>query len=536
MKIYWLYKDESYRGRLWDQGLLEDMFKDEINILTSDIPKTDEAIVVLPARYFVEETKWLNDQIKNVGKLKLILSSDEESLFPIDKINHPSYKLYLMTPRFDRKYPDGTVFIGEGYPPHMVLPDEPPTKSLDYFFSGQITHERRQMLAKAEEVIEEFRENNQLKGKFNSTPGFTQGLKPEDYYKEMMKAKAVPCPAGPATPDSFRLFEALECGAVPIADSKSPAGVINYWQQLYPDAPFPIFEDYGVLQGELMNVRDNYPVMNNDCLAWWIRYKHDLKEDLLGVSTEAITVIVPTSPVKSNPDTSIIEETIASIRTHLPKAKIIITFDGVRPEQEELTDNYNEYIRRVLWLANRKWGCVYPLIFKEHSHQALMAKEALKHVKSPLVLYVEHDAPITPDREIEWQGLVNNIFNGQANLIRLCHEELILPDYKHMMIGDVKEVNGIPMIKTVQWSQRPHLASTVFYKEFLDKYFGDQKTMIEDKMHGIVHNAYIQDGELAWNLWRMWIYHPNTDDIGIKRSFHLDARGDAPKFEETFDE
>ena len=33
----------------------------------------------------------------------------------------------------------------------------------------------------------------------------------------------IPCPSGPATPDSFRLWEALEAGCVPIADGYAPA-------------------------------------------------------------------------------------------------------------------------------------------------------------------------------------------------------------------------------------------------------------------------------------------------------------------------
>jgi len=537
MEVFGLCKDEKLRGTQWDQGQLEDLLVDQDSQEVNKLPECEEAIAVIPARYFIEDIEWLNKEIIKVDKLKLILTSDEESLFPIEKLDHSNMKLYVMTPDFKHDYPEGTVFLGEGYPPHMKPHSSPPAKTLDYFFSGQITHERRQLLAKAQETIVEFKDNNQLNGEFISTPGFTKGLEPTEYYQKMMSAKAVPCPSGPATPDSFRVFEALECGAVPICDNISPAGVDNYWARLYPESPLPSFDNYDFVQSELINVRDEYPVKNNNCLAWWMRYKRDLKLDLVGTG-ESITVLVPTSPIESNPDTSIIDETIESVRTHLPTAEIILMFDGVRPEQEEMRADYNEYIRQVLWLANHKWKNVYPIIFKDHCHQAGMTREALNEVKTDLVLFVEHDTPITPDRVIQWEGIVNCIKEGEANLVRLCHEELILPDYKHMTLDEEPLKVGsklIPMVRTVQWSQRPHIASTAFYKTFIEQHFRpEQRTMIEDIMHGVVHNHYEREGIMAWNLWRLWVYHPDTDALGIKRSYHLDGRGSASKYEETF--
>ena len=62
-----------------------------------------------------------------------------------------------------------------------------------------------------------------------------------------------------------------------------------------------------------------------------------------------LTAIIPTSPIKSHPDTSIIEETIKSIRHHLPDSEIIVTFDGVREEQEDLLEEYTEFKKQMLW-------------------------------------------------------------------------------------------------------------------------------------------------------------------------------------------
>lgn len=566
--VLWLsLHPETPKRGYWDMGMLEHIFEGTLynpalgyeydNREVDYIPKTLEgAIVVLPARYHVEDIDELNKQLARLKWVLLILANDEESLFSREKLKHPNMKVYVMTPRPQHDDKPYDLLIGEGFPKDArkllkAAKTEAMERPLDYWFSGQITHSRRRDLVKALHTVLEFSDNNKLVGEWQETAGFTQGLPHPLYYKAMASAKAVPCPSGPATPDSFRLFEALEAGCVPIADNCTPpetgAGVTGYWRYLYPDAPFPMIDDYEFLQGKLTDVRDNYPTLNNKVFAWWQNYKrwlvHKIVDDvhkLSGVeptaedSKKLITIIVPTSIIPSHPDTSMIEHTIADIRTQLPDSEIIITIDGLRAQQSDRAADYQEYIRRLLWLCNHEWTNVLPVVFEEHMHQASMARESLKLVKTPLILYVEHDAPITPDREFEWSSLIYLVLNGTANVIRFCHEELILPDYKHMMLDEKPQrpFNWVNMMRTMQWSQRPHLASTAFYRQMIDTHFNpDSKTMIEDVMHGVVHSHVEREGEMGWNLWRLWIYCPDSDSLGIKRSYHLDGRGADPKFD-----
>lgn len=242
---------------------------------------------------------------------------------------------------------------------------------------------------------------------------------------------------------------------------------------------------------------------------------------------ENITVLVVTSPIQSHPDTRIIDETIGSIRTHLPDSEIIICIDGVREEQEHYKKNYQEYTRRILWKCSNEWNAT-PLLFEEHTHQANMTRKALGLVKTPLILFVEHDTPITPDREIPFEKLSNYILDKKANVIRLHHEALVLDVHEYLMIGDIED----DIQATYQWSQRPHLASTEFYKGMLEEFFPPQaKTMIEDLIYGRLESAYRDRGKAGWDRFRVWLYNPGGD---IKRSYHLDGREGDPKYEETF--
>jgi hypothetical protein len=65
-----------------------------------------------------------------------------------------------------------------------------------------------------------------------------------------------------------------------------------------------------------------------------------------------ITVVIPVSPIKSHPDTAILDETLDSVRYHHPTAEIILTFDGIREEQSRRWHDYEEFIRRALWRAD----------------------------------------------------------------------------------------------------------------------------------------------------------------------------------------
>jgi hypothetical protein len=187
----------------------------------------------------------------------------------------------------------------------------------------------------------------------------------------------------------------------------------------------------------------------------------------------------------------------------------------------------------LLWKANHEWHNVLPIIFEEHSHQATMTRLVLPMVNTPQILFVEHDTPLTPDRPIEWDKLIKNIWNGTANIIRFSHESKILDEHKHLILSDIELHSGSPMVKTQQWSQRPHLASTAFYKHMIDTYFNpNSRTMIEDVIHQIVEMDMQRGGEQAWYNWRIWLYTPTTDPDGsILRSYNLDGRQSDEKFE-----
>lgn len=552
--IWKSYKEEIPNRNYWDQGMLEAIFEGNlwkpIVVITFDhydqfteLPEAAQgAIVIIPGRYHAEYVREINNDIARLKWCVLIITGDEEAVFPIDKIIHPNIKIYAQTPH-EGKYKKIDRFLINGWPAitkkhldHMPVP----SKITHCYFAGQITHSRRQEMAQAIKDIPD--------SLFYPSKAFTKGLHPRAYIELMRDSIVVPCPSGAVIPDSFRVYEALEAACVPILDAKSPVIETNdYWHMLFgeDELPMPIISDWSDLPGLVEYHKDVYPRTNNRVFAWWQNYKRDMvynliddilylqQNDIENVMSDSneITAIIPTSSIPSHPDTSIIEETIKSVRERLPNAEIIILFDGLRDEHADRRHKYEKYIERILWKCNYEWKNVLPIIFKEHTHQVGMTRAALKKVRTPMILFVEHDTPLCG--EIPFQNLSDAIIEGHANVIRLHHEALILEPHQYLMLDKSPiNQNGVPMLRTAQWSQRPHLANKDFYQEMLDKYFSANAiSMIEDGVHGKVQEAYRKRQKVGWNEFKLWIYAPEGD---MKRSYHTDGRGTDPKFEDTF--
>lgn len=250
-----------------------------------------------------------------------------------------------------------------------------------------------------------------------------------------------------------------------------------------------------------------------------------------------ITVVVPVSPLRSHPDTAVLDETLDSIRHHLPSSEILLTFDGVRPEHEDRRHAYELFMQKILWRADHHYGNIAPFIFDQHQHQTGMLRAVLDEIRTPLLMYVEQDTPLVTDEPIDFDAIAAFVLGGSSNLIRLHHEAVIPAEHEHMLHGNVRHIvsndagsTEAEFIRTSQWSQRPHVASTAFYRRVMTDYFSPEaRAFIEERMHGVVDNAYRRDGIHGWEQYRLHIYSPGPN---LKRSYHIDGRQGDPRYDE----
>lgn len=225
-----------------------------------------------------------------------------------------------------------------------------------------------------------------------------------------------------------------------------------------------------------------------------------------------ITVLIPVSPIPTHPSTEIVDQTIASVRERLPDCEIIVMFDGLPAWFMQYKEAYDKFTQDMLWKINQD-GNMTPLLFDHHKHQSGMVREALKLVRTPLILFLEQDTPL--HNEIPFDELVETVKTGYVNVLRFHFEAQIHPEHEYLML-DHKPIDilGQPFLRTRQWSQRPHLASTQYYRDICMKYWDNEPRFIEHIMYGVVVEGNYDEH-------RLHIYAPKGTFV---RSKHLDGR------------
>jgi hypothetical protein len=233
------------------------------------------------------------------------------------------------------------------------------------------------------------------------------------------------------------------------------------------------------------------------------------------MNSKDVTIVIPTSVIPSHPDTKIIEETIDSIRHYFPDNEIILQVDGLRDERLDWKDRYDEYKNRILWKSLHEWTNVLPIVFTEHKHQSTMMKETIDLINTSLILYIESDTPLIKNK-INLQECLDMLKTDNCNTIRFHFEKTIPEVHNYLMLG--KEAN---FLKTIQWSQRPHLSKVSYYRDVVLEQSPD-KDFIETILYG-----YTVSND--WDLTKTWIYYPNNG-LDIKSSYDLDGRAGTRTF------
>jgi len=263
------FNEKDCAADKWDYGLLKEIF-DKHNIeqiKVNSLPVTDRAFVVIPGPQNIGHEKHISKELKNISRLVLFITGDEEGVFDIDRIEHPNAEIWIQYPhKKHEKYNKFPI----GVPQHLKnnLPNYK-TKTYDVFFAGQITHQRREQLAGAIALV-----NNAL---YKPTDGFARGDKPIYYYDNLASSRIAACPAGAVVIDSFRLFEAIEMMSLPIADLRDSSGLEDdFYQRVFNEVvPFYKIENWNELPNLTLKLLEGYPNNMHTVVCWWIKYKRD---------------------------------------------------------------------------------------------------------------------------------------------------------------------------------------------------------------------------------------------------------------------
>ena len=546
---------DGLRG-YWDHGLVmlhaaDDLFRTACRYEIDHVENRERAwawnegaLYVIPGT-LNERYAQIRDVIARMPWSVTFCLSDEEARFPVGEMPGIVWHQHAWPGRpspvpIDHRMPNGIHHDTREWLRQIRNGGE---RDYVWAFLGQSGHPHRQRLFAELRVLEAVHGKTFL----GETPGFSQGSPKADYYRMLLRTKIAPCPSGPMLADSFRVYESLECGALPVVNRDSPHPV-NAGHDLWPTyfaevPPFPRvwgWDEFAGIVSRLVADPVELQRQTNAATAWWIRQKrriaNQINDDIQRASGIAptprsalagrVTVLMPSSPIPSHPSLDIIADAVKRIRDvpELAGCEILILLDGVRVEQSDRAASYEEYKRRLIDACN--WsddfaGCM-PVVFDKHTHQVAMTRAALSMVRTPLVYFVEHDTYAFGD--IPWQQIADAMSDA-VPVVRFHIFHTVLPEHQHLY-HEREEIGGVPLVRTTQWSQRPHLALTSYYRWLLDTYTReDDISMIEDRVHGPVENE-------PWERFRVRVYAPEGD---MTRSQTSNGRQGDPKMAMWFD-
>jgi len=102
----------------------------------------------------------------------------------------------------------------------------------------------------------------------------------QEYQRILRDSIFVPSPMGNVNLDCFRTYEALECGAIPILEKHMG---FDSFTNLLGSHPLPTFTNWNQAARFLTTIKNDQTALislQNECSAWWARYKKSLTESI----------------------------------------------------------------------------------------------------------------------------------------------------------------------------------------------------------------------------------------------------------------
>ncbi len=278
LKIYYDLQPEILFQQYWRKFILETFDCEEI--VDSNFTDVDNASVV-----FIIERK-----LKKVAKSNLIEQMKKKSFLIIhlsDEAYEADWELYYNSFCTFREYysdrPDPEKKIHflpltckHDFSVDMFYEELPNIDNRNYLWSfvGQVSKSNRRIM-----LLNFLKLNLRHFTHFNSNFDSKDCLCTQSYQKILKQTLFVPSPKGWINDDCFRLYEALECGCIPIVEK----GPQNYFRSYYGDVPFIVVDDWSKVKpmmNELLSDTSKLESIRKQCFDWWVRLKMEKKVEL----------------------------------------------------------------------------------------------------------------------------------------------------------------------------------------------------------------------------------------------------------------
>jgi hypothetical protein len=109
---------------------------------------------------------------------------------------------------------------------------------------------------------------------------------PSEYYEFLAQSTFSPCPMGNVNLECYRVYEALECGSIPIVERRP---TLDYFRHLLGDHPLPTVSSWTEAQKmirEMLKKPGELDALQAKCTKWWSAFKREYSAGVGGFLAE----------------------------------------------------------------------------------------------------------------------------------------------------------------------------------------------------------------------------------------------------------
>jgi len=269
---------ENARDQIWgvyhkdcsDKWIYEILNKIEFEVIQSEKDLESEDILII-VDSSIEKKEELYTKLELIcSKMFLIHLGDEAGVYDLSKIyNKFNYvwRTFCLNRYFNNKK---VSCLPLGYKSGTLFKKEVVERKYKWAFLGT-PHKssRHDLLFQFSDIEPSF---------FHKTKKFNEKIIDVSEMSEILTStEFIPCPNGFVHPETYRLYEALECGCIPIVEN-----AYKYYDRLFPNNPFikvdrwieakPVIRGWG---------DDQIKQKLEECRTWWSQYKNQLQEFII---------------------------------------------------------------------------------------------------------------------------------------------------------------------------------------------------------------------------------------------------------------
>ena len=95
----------------------------------------------------------------------------------------------------------------------------------------------------------------------------------EEMNEVLSSTEFIPCPYGFFHPETYRLYEALECGCIPVVEN-----AYKYYDRLFPNNPFIKIDKWSEAKDIVKGWKEEQiRRKQKECKIWWVKYKIEIQ-------------------------------------------------------------------------------------------------------------------------------------------------------------------------------------------------------------------------------------------------------------------